>query len=68
WDLGALCQEVSPEKLVSPQEGSYKAVAECKLEFQRLNCLLFNIDIDRLAEGDDIEVSFIKNKAKWHKT
>ena len=68
WDLGALCQEDTPEKLVCPQEGSYKAVAECINEFQKLECLPININVDRLAKDGGIEATLIQNKAKWHKT
>ena len=68
WDLCALCQEDTKERLVSPQEGSYKAIAECIQEFQKLNCLPYNINVDRLAKDGGIEATLITNNAKWHKT
>ena len=50
WDVCALCQEDTKERQVSPQEGSYKAIAECIQEFQKLNCLLINCDSTVLFE------------------
>ena len=34
-DLCTLCQEDTKERLVSPQEESYKAIAECIQEFSK---------------------------------
>ena len=68
WDLCALCQEDTQERLVSPQEGSYKAVAECIQEFQKLNCLPHNINVDRLAKDGGIVATLIKTMPNGIKT
>ena len=52
--------------MVCPQEGSYEAVDECINEFQKLECLPSNINVDRLAKDGGIEATLIQNKAKWH--
>ena len=68
WDMCVLCKEVTQERLVSPQEVSYKAIAECIQEFQKLNCLPYNINVVRLANDGGIVATLITINAKWHKT
>ena len=56
----ALCQEDSPERMISPQGGSFKVVPERIYEFLKLSYLINTIDVDRLTRDCGIITTLIK--------
>ena len=76
WNKCLLCQEVTSEILQCPAEskcldvGAGKGYSTLSLNitcFSELDELPMPIDLRRLDEGNDVEATLRKNKAKWHK-
>ena len=74
WTICALCQIKDQQPLVCPARSKrdpnagFKAFSENIQEFHDLQSLSFETNLRRLNEGPDIEQTFIKNKAQWHKS
>ena len=75
WNICVICQKKTDERLVCPADSKrqevgagYKSCAKNLLELNGLESLPVDLDIERLDDGEGIEATLIKNKAKWHKT
>lgn len=75
WSICSLCQKPSDENLICPATNpaeslvgaGYRTLARNLLEFQNLGAVPHGLDLQKLNDGDGIECTFVKNKAKWHK-
>ncbi len=73
WELCAICQNVSKEALQSPANATkgtgagYKSLATHLQAFAELNEVPIEL-IQRLDEGNGIEMTLTDRSAKWHKT
>ena len=73
WNNCLLCQEVTSEVLRCPAEskcldvGAGKGYSTLSSHFSELNELPMPIDLRHLDEGNGVEATLRKNKAKWHK-
>ena len=76
WNKCLLCQEVTSEFLWCPAQskcldvGAGKGYSTLSLNitrFSELNELPMPIDLRRLDEGNGVEATLRKNKAKWYK-
>ena len=76
WNRCLLCQEVTSEFLWCPTQskcldvGAGKGYSTLSLNitrFSELNELPMPIDLRRLNEGNGVEATLRKNKAKWYK-
>ena len=72
WDKCVVCQKITDEVLQCPANSKrntsgagYKTLADNLLAFKEIDCLPSCI-ASRLREGQDIEETLKKNKAKWH--
>ena len=75
WSLCILCQESKSEALQCPADSKrsdvgagYKTLAENIQEFNELGCMPIQISLSRLNEGDGMENTFLRCKARWHKS
>lgn len=73
WSKCILCQEDTSEVLRCPAESKlptkgagYKTIAELLVGFDRIGCLPASINPSRLDEGNGIEETLQRHKAKWH--
>lgn len=74
WDLCALCQKNTGEKLVNPFNKTqkdcrhgYQALAHNLKEFHEIGRVPLDINIQCLNDGTGIENTLLANKAVWHK-
>ena len=74
WNLCVVCQGSKAETLQCPVEtkrsdvgAGYKTLAENIQQFNQLGCMPVQINLSRLDEGDGIESTFLRYKARWHK-
>ena len=74
WELCAICQASNKEELRCPADSKrpdkgvgYKTLADNIKEFAELGCMPIDLCLSRLDEGDGIEATFTKQKARWHK-
>ena len=75
WSLCVLCQESKGEALQCPADSKrsdvgagYKTLAENIQQFNELGCTPIQISLSRLNEGDGMENTFLRSKARWHKS
>ncbi|KAL9954824.1 hypothetical protein ACROYT_G042404 [Oculina patagonica] len=76
WARCAICQKNKDESLRCPAEtkrqsdvgAGYRTLAGNIIKFSDLDCMPVEIDLSRLDEGDGLESTFIKCKARWHKS
>lgn len=75
WSLCVVCQESKVETLQCPADSKrsdvgagYKTLAENILQFNELGCMPIQMSLARLDEGDGIETTFVRCKARWHKS
>lgn len=73
WSKCILCQEDTSEVLRRPAESKhatkgagYKTIAELLVGFDRIGCLPTSINPSRLDDGNGIEETLQRHKAKWH--
>ncbi|KAG0715880.1 hypothetical protein GWK47_010917 [Chionoecetes opilio] len=73
WSKCVLCQEDTSEMLHCPAESTratqgagYKTIAELLVGFDRIGCLPTSINLSRLDDGNGIEETLQRHKAKWH--
>ncbi|KAG0714703.1 hypothetical protein GWK47_001512 [Chionoecetes opilio] len=73
WSKCVLCQEDTSEVLHCPAESTratqgagYKTIAELLVGFDRIGCLPTSINLSRLDDGNGIEETLQRHKAKWH--
>ena len=73
WNMCVLCQENTSEVLHCPAESKrntqgagYKTIANLPEGFSKAGCLPRTINLSRLDDGESIEETFQKHKAKWH--
>ena len=67
WDICALCQEHGGT-LINPSATGYLSLATNLSAFHELNKVPLNINVSRLDDGDGMEKTMAKHKARWHKT
>ena len=75
WNLCVVCQESKAETLQCPADSKrsdvgagYRTLAENIQQFSELGCMTVQISLSRLDEGDGIESTFLRCKARWHKS
>ncbi|XP_046864330.1 uncharacterized protein LOC124458339 [Xenia sp. Carnegie-2017] len=76
WNLCALCQKDTKEKILCPEKASntllagssYKTIAENLKEFEKLDSLPINIPLSSLDDGRGIENTLRNHRASWHKS
>ena len=68
-----LCQKDIPEELRCPADVKrsikgigYKTLADNLFGFRKIDSLPNTIDLARLDDGDGVEATFQRNRAKWH--
>ena len=68
-----LCQKDIPEELRCPADAKrsikgvgYKTLADNLFGFSKIDSLPKTIDVTRLDDGDGVEATFQRNRAKWH--
>ena len=73
WKKCILCQKHSTEALKCPAEtkretegAGYKTLANNLLGFKEIGCLPPTIPLSCLDDGDGIENTLVKHKARWH--
>ena len=73
WNLCLICQEQKEEKLTCPSKSKgkdlgtgYSSLAENFIRFNELGQL--PIQLERLDEGNGIEMAMIANNAKYHQS
>jgi len=73
WTKCVICQDDKPEVLHCPAESTnvkqgagYKTIAELLVGFDRIGCLPASINLSRLDDGDGIDATLERHKAKWH--
>ncbi|KAG0715277.1 hypothetical protein GWK47_001346 [Chionoecetes opilio] len=73
WSKCFLCQEDTSEVLHCPAESThatqgagYKTIAELLVGIDRIGCLPTSINLSRLDDGNGIEETLQRHKAKWH--
>ena len=74
WSKCVLCQMITQEPLQCPGEyvqyGSghgYQTLASNLIGFNELQEMPLGVDMTRLDDGDGLEATFWRRKAKWHK-
>ena len=72
WSLCVLCQKETKIRLTFPDgrkgiQSGYDVLERKILEFQKLNALPNNLDINRINDGSGISQTLQKNNAGWHK-
>ena len=76
WKKCAICQRNKDESLQCPAESKrqsdfgagYKTLAENIKRMIELDCLPSDVNPVKLDEGGGIEITLMRNKARWHKT
>ena len=75
WAICVLCQQVTQEALQCPARSSkapigsgYTSLAQHLLQFNAHGHMPMDIDIERLDEGDGLEITMRRNQACWHKS
>ena len=77
WEKCILCQETTKEQLQCPGNSrrsdieygiGYNSLAESIHKFSELGFMPTSLDIEKLDEGVGIPATWMKRKAKWHKT
>ena len=77
WEKCILCQETTKEQLQCPGNSrrsdieygiGYNSLAETIHKFSELGFMPTSLDIEKLDEGVGIPATWMKRKAKWHKT
>jgi len=73
WELCCLCQEETDDHLQCPINAKgpkcgYEYLANNLLEFQKLNSLPSNVNLDMLDEGSGIAETLKSHSAKYHKS
>ena len=73
WTKCVLCQKDIPEELRCPADAKrsikgvcYKTLADNLFGFSKIDSLPKTIDVNRLDDGDGVEATFQRNRAKWH--
>ena len=73
WSMCVLCQENTSEVLHCPAESKhntqgagYKTIANLLEGFSKAGCSPRTTNLSRLDDGESIEETFRKHKAKWH--
>ena len=71
WEKCFLCHEDLAESLqgarsVDPQQ-PYNDLAERIIQFKEINMLTMPVNIEKLAEGEELGNSLFKDGAKFHK-
>ena len=73
WDRCFICQQVTKEKLIQPSlfnrehdRTGYDTIAKDIPLFHEINALPILLSPTRLDEGDGIESTLTRNKAKYH--
>ena len=74
WDICVLCKEVTNDALQCPFKSTkqpigsgYASLAEDLLQFQTLQHMPMDFNLDELDDGNGIEYTLKANKAVWHK-
>ena len=75
WDICVLCQEDTGEPLQCPLRAKrqskvgtgYSSLAENLLQFQTLQHVPLDINLECLDDGGGIESTLMVHQAKWHK-
>lgn len=75
WSKCVLCQIITKEPLQCPGESvrqdsgnGYVTLAKNLLGFNEIHEMPMDVDLTRLNDGDGIESTFRKHKARWHKS
>ena len=72
WDRCFICQQVTKEKLIQPSlfrehtPTGYDTIARNVPLFHKINALPILVSPTRLDEGDGIESTLTRNRAKYH--
>ena len=74
WEKCFLCQDDLAESLQSSigarsvdEQQSYNDLAERTIQFKEINMLPMPVNIEKLAEGEELGNSLFKHGAKFHK-
>ena len=75
WNFCAFCEQETEEKLVCPLNSTrkkygsgYKSLADNLQQFREIGELPIQASLSSLDEGNGIEVTLKRHKAKWHKS
>ena len=68
WNKCSLCKLVTKEAPVTPTTVGYKSLASNRKQFHDLDFLPMEIDMSSLDGEGGTEETFLKYKAKWHKS
>ena len=69
WTKYVICQQNKVGPLRCPDVGSgYKTLAGNITRFRDLDCMPIQVDLSRLDEGEGLENTFVRWKARWHKS
>ena len=66
WELCCLCQQNSSEKLTNATSSGYLTLANNIPQFHKMNCMPILFDPKRLDDGDGIQLTLERNKARYH--
>lgn len=73
WSKCFLCQEDSTEVLQCPAESrrgtqgaGYSTIADLLMGFSAIGCLPKTLNLSRLDDGEGVEATLKKHKARWH--
>ena len=73
WSKCILCQKNTTESLHCPDESKhntqgagYKTIAGLLEDFNTAGCLPRTITLSRLDDGEGVEATLRKHRAKWH--
>ena len=73
WSKCILCQEDTTAQLHCPAESKcgtqgagYGTLARLLEGFSKIDCLPRKMNLARLDDGEGIEATLLKNRAKWH--
>ena len=73
WSKCIFCQSkcnallTSPTTLKSNNKIGYISLSEDLKKFDDLKCLPMPVDLSLFDDGEGMEETFLKHKAKWHK-
>ena len=76
WTKCAICQQNKVEPLRCPADSKRscdvgsgsKTLAGNITKFRDLDCMPIQVDLSRLDEGEGLENTFVRWKARWHKS
>ncbi|KAK2551127.1 hypothetical protein P5673_028053 [Acropora cervicornis] len=76
WTKCTICQQNKAEPLRCPADSKrscdvgsgYKTLAGNITKFRDLDCMPIQVDLSRLDEGEGLENTFVRWKARWHKS